>query len=259
MNDEASLSAYISDSDYLRQRSTPRPGDSFYLPLSDLLLFVEKAAQGSFHTALDYGCGGSPYRHLFATTQYIRSDFIPGDNTDCTIDNLGRVPLQSDSCDVILSTQVLEHVTSPRAYLVEANRLLKTKGRLIVTTNGIWEDHPCPYDLWRWTADGLVRQVEDAGFSVDRVCKLTTGPRAILFLLQTQFALLSESRRTLYGAVIWAINRFLKTQRIGLDRWSDFRHSANRVTDAGIAGHKIYIGLGITASKRCPPPQQDVT
>ena len=42
-------------------------------------------------------------------------------------------------------------------------------GTLLLSTHGYWMFHPDPTDYWRWTRDGLVRQVEDAGFGVQSV------------------------------------------------------------------------------------------
>jgi SAM-dependent methyltransferase len=70
------------------------------------------------------------------------------------------------TADVVVSTQVLEHVPDPRAYLLECRRILKPGGMLILTTHGYWEYHPQPTDLWRWTGPGLRKLVEASGFRV---------------------------------------------------------------------------------------------
>lgn len=66
--------------------------------------------------------------------------------------------------DIVLSTQVLEHVISPVAYLAEARRMLKPGGLLALSTHGLWLHHPDPVDYHRWTGPGLKRLVEEAGF-----------------------------------------------------------------------------------------------
>jgi SAM-dependent methyltransferase len=87
----------------------------------------------------------------------------------------------------VLSTQVVEHVPYVGAYLREAHRVLKPDGRLVVTTHGIWEDHPGPLDLRRWTLSGLARDVAEAGFHVISCEGVTCQRRAALFLGQQQF------------------------------------------------------------------------
>lgn len=118
---------------------------------------------------LDYGCADMPYRYMFPpAVDYVGAD-LPG-NPDSTIDLNPdtTVPVADSSCDGVISTQVLEHVGDPALYLSECFRVLKPGGRLLLSTHGVFIYHPDPVDYWRWTCDGLQRQVEAAGFEVVR-------------------------------------------------------------------------------------------
>lgn len=117
---------------------------------------------------VDLGCGSMPYRSLFAdrTARYIGVDMPDNSDADVHFTADGTTPLLSGSADLVLSTQVLEHVPDPESYLKEAWRLLRLDGLLFLTTHGIWRYHPHPEDLWRWTAEGLRRRIERAGFTV---------------------------------------------------------------------------------------------
>lgn len=131
-----------------------------YLVESDLLPGGEKL--------LDYGCGNKPYQDLFSKkfSQHVGADFPGNNDADILIDQNGLVTCEAASFDCVLSSQVLEHVTSPQNYLREANRVLKPGGSLILSTHGIWPYHPDPTDFWRWTPDGLRDEVSRAGFDV---------------------------------------------------------------------------------------------
>ena len=83
------------------------------------------------------------------------------------------------SYDLVVSTQVLEHVRHPTQYLGECYRILRGGGRLLLTTHGMIEEHGCPYDFQRWTARGLAENVEAVGFRVTESGKLTTELRAL--------------------------------------------------------------------------------
>ena len=118
---------------------------------------------------LDYGCADQPYRWLFAQdVDYVGAD-LPG-NPLATVEvaDDGSLPLPEASFDVLISTQALEHVEDPALYLREAFRVLRSGGRLLLSTHGIMVYHPDPVDLWRWTGAGLRKAVGDAGFTVDR-------------------------------------------------------------------------------------------
>ncbi len=128
---------------------------------------------------LDFGCGNMPYRPLFVehVSTYVGCDLPGNDDADLVMEVPGHVPLESGSVDVVLSSQVLEHVEDPAAYLHEAWRILRTGGRLILSTHGVWRYHPDPTDYQRWTCDGLRRDVTRAGFRITRWAGIM-GPEA---------------------------------------------------------------------------------
>jgi SAM-dependent methyltransferase len=245
----AEIATSLATAAYNRERLSPVPGDLYYIHLSDLMLFLEDYKQEVFSQLLDYGCGGSPYRPLFKTQRYLRADYVDCGGVDFLIGKDGKLRLPDNSCDAVLSTQVLEHVFSPRAYLSEAFRVLRPGGKLILTTHGIWEDHGCPYDFRRWTSDGLRRELEEAGFQVKRVSKLTTGPRAVLFLFAMNFHQIWDTRWTWLGWAWRVLRRSPFGKPVLRDRWMDRRFSNHRIASAEAPGHPIYLALGIEGVK----------
>jgi SAM-dependent methyltransferase len=119
-------------------------------------------------TVLDFGCGDRPYEPLVTArgAAYLGVDLPGTPQVDGFVDEEGRIDARDGSVDVVLSTQVLEHVDDPRAYLHEAHRVLQPDGTLILSTHGYWRYHPNPKDLWRWTGQGLRTQIEEGGFEV---------------------------------------------------------------------------------------------
>jgi SAM-dependent methyltransferase len=118
---------------------------------------------------LDYGCADVPYRHFFPPdADYVGADLAGNPFAALELNDDGTVPVEDDSFDVVLSTQVLEHVTDPGTYLSECFRVLRPGGQLLLSTHGIFVYHPDPDDYWRWTCAGLRRAVSEAGFDVER-------------------------------------------------------------------------------------------
>ncbi|MEI8307580.1 MAG: class I SAM-dependent methyltransferase [Chloroflexales bacterium] len=119
-------------------------------------------------TLVDLGCGAMPYRPILEprVARYIGVDLRDNPRADLYMPADGRVPLADASVDIVLSSQVLEHVVSPAAYLSECQRILRPGGILILSTHGYWLYHPNPTDYWRWTGSGLARQIALAGLEL---------------------------------------------------------------------------------------------
>lgn len=117
---------------------------------------------------VDYGCGDMPYRPLIEplVKRYIGVDLPTNPLADAHLSPEGAAPVEDASVDVVLSSQVLEHVDDPARYLAECRRMLRPGGLLVLSTHGLWVYHPHPADWWRWTGDGLRRIIQQAGFEV---------------------------------------------------------------------------------------------
>ena len=244
----------IARTDYIRQRLAPSWADPFYLHLSDLRLALEPYAGDEALCLLDFGCGGSPYRPLFPHADYRRADFAASSGLDYIITEDSKVTEDPATFDIVLSTQVLEHAASPEVYLAECCRLLKPGGRLICTTHGTYEDHGCPDDYHRWTAQGLERAMERAGFSVQQLMKLTTGPRALLYLLEQQGLALRTKTEGDFASAISDTLSLLSAQRAEFHQWCDTEFAGHRVVDSSAKDHVFYIALLAEGTKEQTQP-----
>lgn len=240
--------AHIAQDDYLRERLTPAFGDALYLHLSDLRMAMAHFATDGRIKILDFGCGGSPYRSLFPNAVYHRADIAGTADIDFVIptdDESVSLPIADNSYDLVLSSQVLEHVPSPAAYLAECRRLLRHDGRLVLTTHGMFEDHGCPHDYFRWTDSGLRRDLAGAGLRTTSLWKLTTGMRAILFLLESscRWQTLPQPLRW----ALWPYAHLVSRRPWWLHRQCDEHFGGNRVVAESLELHRIYIGLACVA------------
>jgi SAM-dependent methyltransferase len=171
----------------------PRHSDRFYI-LKLLRETMESIAADSYLpkreglVLVDLGCGSMPYRPIFEryVSEYIGVD-LPGNHAANSHADLNEITGLSDGfADIVLSTQVLEHVQQPIIYLRQSYRLLNPNGLLILSTHGYWIYHPDPRDLWRWTADGLRSAVEEVGFRI-------VDFRGLMGLAPTAIQLLQDS------------------------------------------------------------------
>jgi SAM-dependent methyltransferase len=238
----------IQEKDYLRKRLEPALGDEDYIHLSDLLMALKEFATDESITILDYGCGGSPYRSLFPNSIYKRADFGEMKELDYVIGNDSRVVEKDGAFDLILSTQVAEHVSEPTVYFAECFRLLKSGGKLICTTHGTYPDHGCPYDFQRWTADGLARDLRNAGFEIERSLKLTTNARALMYLAQ-RFSGWFDSPSGISSWLFRIMRSVMHRRPAFFQGLADRAFGKNRVVTPDIDGYEFYLGLTVSAVK----------
>lgn len=245
--------AGLVEEEYLRQRLLPRPGDLHYLTLSDLLLGlheISKTIKITGSRVLDFGCGGSPYQSIFREASFFgRADLAGLPNLDYEMDpQTAQIHECDGQFDIVFSSQVLEHVDSPKLYLQEIRRLLKPQGCLLLSTHGTFQDHPCPKDYWRWTGQGLRRELENAGFEIMDLLYLTTGLRAALAVWEMNFPRLGRGKvwsKALFSSleVIW---RWLGVQKL-LHTFADRFGTRARVVRNLSPFQGVYLALLVLA------------
>lgn len=91
------------------------------------------------------------------------------------------LPLASGSVDVVLCSQVLEHISPDRVFLVikEMHRVLRNQdgatgqmGELILSAPFLYRIHGAPQDYLRFTEYSLQRGLEQAGFRIVAIEKI---------------------------------------------------------------------------------------
>ncbi len=109
------------------------------------------------YRVLDVGCGIKPYLPYFEpyAAEYVGVDLEnPAADLEGSVEAL---PVEDASYDLVLCTQVLEHVTDPDVAVRELHRVAAPGGRVLASTHGVQVYHPSPTDYWRWTHTGLER------------------------------------------------------------------------------------------------------
>ena len=151
----------------LAHRRPPKSGITYHVR-SGLSTWLEaEAARAATdlgpYRVLDVGCGIRPYFPYF---EPYASEYVGVDIENPAADLEGSVealPVDDASFDVVLCTQVLEHVEHPGKAVQELHRATAPGGRVLASTHGVQVYHPSPTDYWRWTHTGLAALFEQNG------------------------------------------------------------------------------------------------
>jgi len=135
---------------------------------------------------LDSGCGCMPYKELILSnkkiSKYIGLDIDTGLNyyevKPDVLWNGITMPFESNCFDVVMSTEVLEHILNPDAYLREVKRVLKPDGFFFFTVPFLMSLHEVPNDYYRYTPYSLEMIFKRVGFS-DIKIKAISGDKKV--------------------------------------------------------------------------------
>jgi SAM-dependent methyltransferase len=121
-------------------------------------------------SVLDVGCGDKPYASCFnpGVVQYLGLDLVQSPGVDVVADENEPWPLPDSTTDVILCSQVLEHVPNLDKVLDSIHRVLKPGGLLLVTAPFIYNLHGEPRDFRRFSAEGI-RQIFENQYEIIEV------------------------------------------------------------------------------------------
>ncbi|HZZ44502.1 MAG TPA: methyltransferase domain-containing protein [Tepidisphaeraceae bacterium] len=73
------------------------------------------------------------------------------------------LPIGDEQYDIVLASNVLEHVRKPWVWMKELARVCKTGGYVVTVNPVSWPFHEAPYDCWRAYPEGMKALYEDAG------------------------------------------------------------------------------------------------
>lgn len=158
-------------------------------------------------------------------SRYVGVDITPGPGVDvvCNAENLLE-KFGPASFDVVVSTEMLEHVYDWRLVVSTLKKLLKPHGSLLITTRRIGFDfHGYPHDYWRFERDDFQRIFSD--LEIDRLeCDDTNRGIFLLARRPETFTENDLSSHELYSILsgkrereleTWEIKFFTASRRVG--------------------------------------------
>jgi SAM-dependent methyltransferase len=118
----------------------------------------------------DIGCGNKPFSDVVRALKcvYVGVDVANGfyaEKPDI-VGSATSVPVPDGTADIVLSSQVLEHLENPLDALREAHRILKPGGIFLCSFPFLYPIHAAPFDYGRYTRFFIVRAADRIGYEI---------------------------------------------------------------------------------------------
>lgn len=160
-----------------RRRSyRARPWHRDYFPVTHVGRFM-RAQLAAFVVpgarVLDVGCGDQPLRSEVERRggRYLGVDLESGGD-EARVQVIGSglaLPIRGGSCELVVCSEVLEHVPAPADAFGELVRVTCPGGRIVLTVPFIYPLHEEPYDFVRLTPHAIARLASIHGLEVEHL------------------------------------------------------------------------------------------
>ncbi len=168
----------------------------------------KRLSRYAFGKMVDIGCGEKPYQEM--AFRYV-DEHIGVDHEDSLHDNSNvnlkgtayKIPVDNESFDSALCTDVLEHIEEPTLAIAETFRVLKPGGYAIYTVPLFWHLHEQPRDFYRYTKYGLKYLFKKNNFEVVEIEALSGF--CVTFAQEFVYFLYAFRRRSILNPLWWII------------------------------------------------------
>ena len=169
----------------------------------------------AFGRLLDLGCGTCP---LFQVYQKKAEEVICVDwansrhdisHADHECDLNEPLPFEPESFDVVLLSDVLEHISNPDRLWRELNRVLRVGGRVILGVPFMYWIHEAPHDYCRYTRFKLEAFCHENGFAIETIDPIGSASDVVLDIIMKRLA----AFRRAVAWVFYYLCRFLRLVR----------------------------------------------
>lgn len=124
-------------------------------------------------TLLDLGCGVQPYRKYYEShfSKIITADVENRNGSTDVLLTSEILPFENIQFDVILFTEVIEHIPDPFIAIREISRILKQGGTLIITWPFNFPMHEVPNDHFRFTEFQMERLLNKNSIYIKKIIR----------------------------------------------------------------------------------------
>ncbi len=160
--------------------------------------------------------------------EYLNIDKSTNPDYLCSADD---IPTKNNTFDIILLTEVLEHLQNPIKVLKECKRVLKKDGKLIITMPFLYPKHADPEDYQRWTDYKLEKELKNLGFNYIAISPMGGMFAVIYDILYVSLGMASKNRSSFRNR---AIRKFFMPILAKIFLWLDKKYEyKNRTITTG--------------------------
>lgn len=192
---------------------------------------------------LDIGAQTGPYAACFP--HRVALDIQPRRGVQIVAD-AQALGLARETFDVVLCTEVLEHLPEPQRAIDEMYRVLKPGGTLLLTTRFLFPIHDAPHDYFRFTKYGLRHLLR--AFEIKELREETTTVGTLAVLIQ-RLGMQTHARGGRLVRGFWLLAAQLARPLSGLSG-QEFGDSRRTVPERGIMTSGYHVCA--TKPRRCP-------
>jgi SAM-dependent methyltransferase len=169
---------------------------------------------------LDLGCGSRPYARFYRErfSYCVAGDFdIRTSDLDVRLD-AQSLPFADNSFDLVLFSEVIEHLGDSRKPLAEVSRVLKPGGIMLITWPFNYMLHELPHDYVRYSEFGMAKLLAEVGLQIEAIARrgsvLALG--FVIFQFLVEIVLEGAVRLPVIGRLFKPIKRALVWLVFGL-------------------------------------------
>jgi SAM-dependent methyltransferase len=190
---------------------------------------------------LDLGSSWSPYAKYFPNR--VTCDINPGEGVDVVAD-AHDLPFKDAEFEVVVCSEVLEHLHTPEKAIAEMRRVLKKDGTLILTTRFMFPIHEAPFDYFRYTEYGLRHLFRD--WDVQELKAESKNIETVAILLHRMAFTMRFKGGTVTRFVVYLIAKCIAH----LAFFVKSEYSTLKRNEPHIAGHTFASGYYMVARRR---------
>ena len=171
----------------------------------------------------DFGCGDFRFSRLFiplasefyGIDNWLASDYhekVPA-GVQFYWASVDEAPFADNSLDIVIFTEAIEHVASPKQALSEIKRVLVPGGIFVLSCPFMFLVHGAPNDFRRYTILGLDRLLKHSGFRLTEFYEMGDFVSTMLNSFATYYSFNNKRRRLARACVRIANFSFLAWRR----------------------------------------------